>query len=84
MQYVDENGDVKFLFDGKKTFNDISKEYFTDLHKYHNPRTDSKLTRITLESELEGVYVNPNPWSYAEGHIRHLEGERFVTTNGFV
>lgn len=84
MQYVSASGKVSQTFKGRKTFNDISSEYFTDLHKYHNPRTDSKLTRITLESSIEGIYVNPGPQCYSEGHIRHLNGERFVTHNGFV
>lgn len=85
MQYVRGDGSVEKEFNvGASSFNDISKEYFTDLHKYHNPRQNSKLTRVTFESVLEGVYVNPGPWSYSEGHIRNISGERFVTDDGFV
>lgn len=84
LAYVDKNGQIDMEFKKGATFNDISKQYFTDLHKYHTIRQDSKLTRITFESLLEDIYVNPGPQCYSEGHTRHLSGEKFVTTRGFV
>ena len=82
---VNQREQVDIEFDNKATFNDVSKEYFTDLHKYNTPRDNSKPTRITFDIvECQDVFLNPGPDSYSEGMIRHHNGERFITINGFI
>jgi hypothetical protein len=76
--YVTRDGKIDYEFTGKSTFNDMSQEYFTDLHKYHTHRDNSKLTRITFENACDGVYMNPAPQGYSERHVRWLDGEVFV------
>lgn len=67
-QYVKQNGEVDFGFDGDIAFNDLSQEYFTDLHK-NSP------TRFSfLES-----YINPAPQCYGERVSRARNGEIFLT-----
>ena len=85
LEYIDKNGDVDSVLKKGATFNDISKQYFTDLHKYHTPHSNSKSTRISFDiKECVGVYVNPAPGCYSEGHVRWLNGERVVTDGGFI
>ena len=76
-QYVKQNGEVDFAFDGDVAFNDLSQEYFTDLHKnsHKTMGDDSSPTRFSfLES-----YINPAPQCYGERVSRARNGEIFLT-----
>ena len=76
-QYVKQNGEVDFGFDGDIAFNDLSQEFFTDLHKNtHKAMGDgSSPTRFSfLES-----YINPAPQCYGERVSRARNGEIFLT-----
>ena len=76
-QYVKQNGEVDFGFDGDIAFNDLSQEYFTDLHKnsHKTMGDDSSPTRFSfLES-----YINPAPQCYGERVSRARNGEIFLT-----
>lgn len=76
-QYVKQDGEVDFGFDGDVAFNDLSQEYFTDLHKnsHKTMRDGSKPTRFSfLES-----YINPAPQCYGERISRAKNGEIFLT-----
>lgn len=78
LAYVTKDGETDLDFSGKASFNDFSKMYFTDLHRYNSPRQDSRLTRVTFESAISGVYVNPRPQCYSESHVRWMDGEVFI------
>ena len=76
-QYVKQDGEVDFGFDGDIAFNDLSQEYFTDLHKnsHKTMGDDSSPTRFSfLES-----YINPAPQCYGERVSRARNGEIFLT-----
>lgn len=76
-KYVKQNGEVDFGFDGDIAFNDLSQEYFTDLHKntHKTMGDDSSPTRFSfLES-----YINPAPQCYGERVSRARNGEIFLT-----
>ena len=76
-QYVKQKGEVDFGFDGDIAFNDLSQEYFTDLHKnsHKTMGDDSSPTRFSfLES-----YINPAPQCYGERVSRARNGEIFLT-----
>ena len=76
-QYVKQDGEIDFGFDGDVAFNDLSQEYFTDLHKnsHKTMRDGSKPTRFSfLES-----YINPAPQCYGERISRARMGEIFLS-----
>ena len=75
-KYVTQDGSVDFEFSGGKVFNDISQEYFTDLHKNTHKNGDISNRKPTRFSFTE-AYVNPKPQCYSERHSRWLNGEVF-------
>ena len=76
-KYVKQDGIVYFVFNGEPTFNDVSKTYFTDLHKNTSGKIKSsgKPTRFSFTES----YVSQIPQSYSESHTRYLNGEIFIT-----
>lgn len=76
-KYVKQDGIVDFVFNGEPTFNDVSKTYFTDLHKNTSGKIKSsgKPTRFSFTES----YVSQIPQSYSESHTRYLNGEIFIT-----
>ena len=76
-QYVKQDGEVDFGFDGDIAFNDLSQEYFTDLHK-NSHKTMGDDSRPTRFSFLES-YINPAPQCYGERFRRDMNGEIFLT-----
>ena len=75
-KYIKQDGSVDFEFSGGKVFNDISQEYFTDLHKNTHNSGDISNREPTRFSFTE-AYVNPKPQCYSERHSRWLSGEVF-------
>ena len=75
-KYVTQDGSIDFEFSGGKVFNDISQEYFTDLHKNTHKNGDISNRKPTRFSFTE-AYVNPKPQCYSERHSRWLNGEVF-------
>ena len=76
-KYVKQNGEVDFGFDGDVAFNDLSQEFFTDLHK-NTHKTMGDGSRPTRFSFLES-YINPAPQCYGERVSRARNGEIFLT-----
>lgn len=75
-KYFRKDGSVDYEFTGDIAFNDITKQYFTDLHK----NTEQKIknnTRPTRFSFTES-YIAPKPQCYSESHVRTLKGEKFL------
>lgn len=77
-EYVKQDGEVDFGFDGDVSFNDLSQEYFTDLHKNTHKSGDISNRKPTRFSFLES-YVNPAPQCYGERISRARNGEIFLT-----
>jgi hypothetical protein len=75
-KYIKQDGSVDYEFSGGKVFNDLSQEYFTDLHKNTHKSGDVSNRKPTRFSFTE-AYVNPKPQSYSERHVRWLNGEVF-------
>ena len=75
-KYIKQDGSVDFEFSGGKVFNDISQEYFTDLHKNTHKSGDVSNRKPTRFSFTE-AYVNPQPQCYSERHVRWINGEVF-------
>jgi hypothetical protein len=76
-KYITQDGNVDFEFDGGKVFNDVSQEYFTDLHKNTHKNGDISKRKPTRFSFTE-AYVNPKPQCYSERHVRWANGEVFI------
>lgn len=76
-QYVKQDGEVDFGFDGDVAFNDLSQEYFTDLYK-NSHKTMGDGSKPTRFSFLES-YINPAPQCYGERVSRAKMGEIFLT-----
>ena len=76
-QYVKQDGEVDFGFDGDVAFNDLSQEFFTDLHK-NTHKTMGDGSSPTRFSFLES-YINPAPQCYGERVSRARNGEIFLT-----
>lgn len=76
-QYVKQDGEIDFGFDGDIAFNDLSQEYFTDLHK-NSHKTMGDGNSPTRFSFLES-YINPAPQCYGERVSRARNGEIFLT-----
>ncbi len=51
-EYIKKDGSLDFGFDGDIAFNDLSQEYFTDLHKntQKTMKDGSSPTRFSLEA----------------------------------
>lgn len=75
-KYITQDGSVDYEFDGGVTFNDLSQEYFTDLHKNTHKSNDISKRKPTRFSFTE-AFVNPKPQCYSERHTRWLNGEVF-------
>lgn len=75
-KYIKQDGSVDFEFSGGKVFNDISQEYFTDLHKNTHKKGDITKGKPTRFSFTE-AFVNPKPQCYSERHVRWANGEVF-------
>ncbi len=75
-KYIKQDGTVDFEFDGGKVFNDVSQEYFTDLHKNTQKNGDISNRKPTRFSFTE-AFVNPKPQCYSERHVRWVNGEVF-------
>ena len=73
---IKQDGSVDHEFSGGKVFNDISQEYFTDLHKNTHNNGDVSNRESTRFSFTE-AFVNPKPQCYSERHVRWLDGEVF-------
>ena len=71
----DDNGDITMEMGNDATFNDITQEYFTDLHKNtsNKIKNDTKPTRFTFTE----TYIPLKPQSYSEGVVRYYKGEKF-------
>lgn len=77
-QYVKQDGEVDFGFDGDVAFNDVQQEFFTDLHKNTDKFGDISNRKPTRFSFLES-YINPAPQCYGERIKRSRDGEIFLT-----
>lgn len=75
-KYIKQDGNVDFEFSGGKVFNDVSQEYFTDLHKNTDKNGDISSRKPTRFSFTE-AYVNPKPQCSSERHVRWANGEVF-------
>lgn len=75
-EYVKQDGEVDFGFDGDVAFNDAQQTYFTDLHK-NTDKYDMKNRKPTRFSFLE-CYINPAPQCYGERISRARNGEIFL------
>ena len=75
-KYVKQDGSIDFEFNGDTTFNDISQQYFTDLHKNTSKKIKdgSRATRFSFTES----YISQRPQSYGERHTRYLKGEIFL------
>lgn len=70
-KYVKTDGTIIAEYETDAPFNDLTKDYWTDLHKNrHQQPTQSTFT---------GCYINPAPQCYSERHVRYLTGEIFVS-----
>lgn len=71
LKYVKTDGTTIAEYETDAPFNDLTKEYWTDLHQNkHQPPTQSTFT---------GCYINPAPQCYSERHVRYLKGEIFIS-----
>ena len=70
-KYVKTDGAIIAEYENCIAFNDLTKEYWTDLHQNkHQSQTQSTFT---------GCYINPAPQCYSERHVRYLKGEIFIS-----
>lgn len=76
-EYIKKDGSLDFGFDGDIAFNDLSQEYFTDLHK-NTQKTMKDGSSPTRFSFLES-YINPAPQCYGERVKRSYLGEVFLS-----
>ena len=76
-KYYTKDGKVAMEFNGKTTFNDLSQEFFTDLHKNTHKFGNMDGRRPTRFSYVE-TYINPAPQDLSEAHIRFMKGEVFL------
>ena len=70
-KYVKTGGTIISEYENGTQFNDLTKEYWIDLHK----NRCGELTQYTFI----GCYINPAPQCYSERHVRYLSGEIFVS-----
>ena len=77
-KYIKQDGEEDFGFDGDIAFNDLSQEYFTDLHKNTHKFGDISDRKPTRFSFLES-YINPAPQCYGERISRARNGEIFLS-----
>ena len=70
-KYVKTDGTIIVEYENGIVFNDLTKEYWIDLHK-------NRCGELT-QSILTDCYINPAPQCYSERHVRYLTGEIFVS-----
>ena len=70
-KYVKTDGTIIAEYENGIVFNDLTKEYWIDLHK-------NRCGELT-QSIFTGCYINPAPQCYSERHVRYLTGEIFVS-----
>lgn len=70
-KYVKTDGTIIAEYENDTAFNDLTKEFWTDLHK-------NRCGELT-QSIFTGCYINPAPQCYGERHVRYLTGEIFVS-----
>jgi hypothetical protein len=70
-KYVKTDGTIIAEYETDAPFNDLTKEYWTDLHR-------NRCGELT-QSTFTGCYINPAPQCYGERHVRYLTGEIFVS-----
>ena len=74
-KYITQNGNVDVEFDNNKlAFNDISQEYFTDLHKNTDKFKNADKRTPTRFSYTE-CFINPSPQCLSESHARRINNE---------
>ena len=74
-KYITQNGNVDIEFDNNKlAFNDISQEYFTDLHKNTDKFKNANKRTPTRFSYTE-CFINPSPQCLSESHARRINNE---------
>jgi hypothetical protein len=71
LKYAKTDGTTIAEYETDVPFNDLTKEYWTDLHK-------NRCGELT-QSIFTGCYINPAPQCYGERHVRYLTGEIFVS-----
>ena len=71
LKYVKTDGTIIAEYETDAPFNDLTKEYWTDLHK-------NRCGELT-QSIFTGCYINPAPQCYSERHVRYLKGEIFIS-----
>lgn len=77
-KYIKQNGEEDFGFSDEVKFNDLSQEYFTDLHKNTHKGGDISDKKPTRFSFME-CYINPAPQCYGERISRARNGEIFLS-----
>lgn len=76
-KYITSGGDVDMEFSGNVSFNDVSQQYFTDLHKNTHKFNDIGERKPTRFSYVE-CYINPAPQCLSESHVRYCNNEIFL------
>lgn len=71
LKYTKTDGTIIAEYETDAPFNDLTKEYWTDLHQ-------NRLQQPT-QSTFTGCYINPAPQCYSERHVRYLTGEIFIS-----
>ena len=72
--YITQNGKVDMEFSGNLSFNDLSQDYFTDLHKNTDKYKDMGKRAPTRFSFTE-CYINPYSQCLSEAYTRFLKNE---------
>jgi hypothetical protein len=73
-KYITQNGDTDMEFNGNMSFNDLSQDYFTDLHK-NTDKYDDMDKRTPTRFSFTECYINPAPQCLSEAHVRFMNGE---------
>ena len=71
LKYVKTDGTTIAEYETDAPFNDLTKDYWTDLHK-------NRCGEL-IQSTFTGCYINPAPQCYSERHVRYLKGEIFIS-----
>lgn len=76
-RYIKKDGSVDMEFSGNVSFNDLSQQYFTDLHKNTHKFNNIGQRKPTRFSYVE-CYINPAPQCLSESHVRYCNNEIFL------
>ena len=71
LKYAKTDGTTIAEYETDTPFNDLTKEYWTDLHQNRHQQP--------TQSTFIGCYINPAPQCYSERHVRYLTGEIFIS-----